>query len=569
MVNLNRLLGCVVWPVAITTAHYAESAPKPTATSTYGRPYSEVSSLLPPLRTTTWGSFEPGTTATPSKRADDNDPFGEAQWTSSWLAADLLNYTTVGIYTTTVAATPVPSSELVFPPALPFAEKDCYNFPEGFMFGIATSASQQEGAIALEGRTPTISETIMKGGGVSGATNYVANEHYYLYKQDIERMAAIGAEYFSFSISWARILPFIFPDTPVNQEAVDHYDDVINTVLNAGLKPMVTLIHFDTPYAFVRDSVDLDFQIGGWRGGYDNVTFPDAYLHYAKLVMSLYGDRVSHWITFNEPMAHTNNAEGVRNVITCHADIWHWYHETYEGKGMVGMKQFDYFSAPLDPSNASHVQTANDFNDFWTGTIYRPLCLGEDYPSIYKTSIANATAFTEEELSYIGGSIDFIGLDMYGGTIALPQPGNFTPSPSLKCISMSGTCFGVDLVDVTNAGWTVGFGNTSGGNTYSTGFFQFGFSNPGDSEKDLDDARLDVASSLFITNVLTELLESIWEDGCNIIGAFVWTLTDDWEFGTYEGRYGLQTVNRTTQERSYKRSFFDYVDFVKSRLPNH
>ncbi|KAI2876619.1 CAZyme family GH1 [Aspergillus niger] len=546
MVNFNRLLGCGLWSLAITTAHYAQSAHKPTVVPAYGRPYSEVSGLLPNLKTTTWGNFEPGTTATATQRANDDDPFGEAEWTSSWLVASLLNYTTIGMYTTTVAATPVPSSELVLPPPLPFSRKDCYEFPEEFMFGVAISASQHEGAIALEGRTPTISETVMRG-GTSGATNYVANEHYYLYKQDIERMAAIGAEYFSFSISWSRILPFIFPDTPVNQRGVDHYDDVINTAINAGLKPVVTLLHFDTPYAFIRDSVDLDFQIGGWRGGYDNMTFPNAYLHYAKLAISLYGDRVSHWITFNEPMAHTNNAQGVRNVIKCHAEVWHWYHKTYQGKGMIGMKQFDYFSAPLDPSNASHVQAANNFNDFWTGTIYRPLCLGEDYPSIYKRSIANVTFFTKEELKHIGGSIDFIGLDMYAGVIAFPQPGNFTPSPKLKCTPMSGACIGVDLANLTNAGWTVGYGSVAGGNTFSTGFFraffnyidrtykkpfiltEFGFSNTGDSGKSLDDARFDVPSSLFITNVLTEMLESIWEDGCDIIGAFVWTLIDDWE----------------------------------------
>lgn len=204
--------------------------------------------------------------------------------------------------------------------------------------------------------------------------NFVANEHYYLYKHDIERLAAIGAECFSFSfsISWSRILPLVLPGTPVNQLGVDHYDDVINTAIRAGLKPIITILHFGEPYAFIRDSVFTQYQIGLWRGGYDNSTFSDAYSHYAKLVISLYGDRVSYWITFNEPMAHANAAKGIRHVVECHSDIWHWYHETYQGTGMVGLKQFDYFASPLDPTNSSQVEAASNYNKFWVGSICWP-----------------------------------------------------------------------------------------------------------------------------------------------------------------------------------------------------
>ena len=74
-----------------------------------------------------------------------------------------------------------------------------------------------------------------------------------LYKQDIVRMTAAGMKYYSFSISWSRILPFGKAGSPVNQEGIDHYNDVINMILEYGMKPVVTIHHFDTPFLFVDE----------------------------------------------------------------------------------------------------------------------------------------------------------------------------------------------------------------------------------------------------------------------------------------------------------------------------
>lgn len=64
---------------------------------------------------------------------------------------------------------------------------------------------------------------------------------------------------------------------------------------------------------------------------------------------------------------------------------------------------------------------------------------------------------------------------------------------------------------------------------------------------------------------MSEILKSIYEDGVDVMGALAWSFADNWEFGDYDARFGLQTVNRTTQVRNYKKSFFDLVDFVKTR----
>lgn len=159
------------------------------------------------------------------------------------------------MYSTTVSPTPIPTSELVLPPSDYFGPNDCYNFPEDFVFGVAGSAAQIEGAIALEGRSPSLLEKLVAD---SRPKDYVTNENYYFYKQDIQRLAAMGVEYYSFTIPWSRILPFVHPGTPVNQQAIDHYDDLINTILDAGMQPVVTMLHFDSPLMFVAsDNISM------------------------------------------------------------------------------------------------------------------------------------------------------------------------------------------------------------------------------------------------------------------------------------------------------------------------
>lgn len=150
------------------------------------------------------------------------------------------------------------------PPSDYFVPTDCYDFPDDFVFGVAGSAAQIEGAIGLEGRSPSLLEKLVPD---SKPKDYVTNENYFLYKQDIERMAAMGVEYYSFSIPWTRILPFVLPGTPVNKQAIDHYDDLIDTVLKAGMQPIVTMLHFDSPLMFIAGD-NMSTFLFGFPGSY-------------------------------------------------------------------------------------------------------------------------------------------------------------------------------------------------------------------------------------------------------------------------------------------------------------
>ena len=159
------------------TVRYATSVQKPTITSTYAAPFSSVSSLLGSVNYTTWGSWNPNATV---NATDTADPYGNAAWTSQWKKANPPNFTETSVYSSTVSPTPIPSSELVLPPKDYFAPIDCYNFPDGFMFGVSSSAAQIEGATAQEGKGPTLMDTFIQ---TERAKDYVTNEVYFYYKQ--------------------------------------------------------------------------------------------------------------------------------------------------------------------------------------------------------------------------------------------------------------------------------------------------------------------------------------------------------------------------------------------------
>jgi hypothetical protein len=277
------------------TYRTATSRPVPTATHTYAPPYSALSTLVPDLSTTTWGSWNPNSTA---QATDTANPYGEAAWTGLWEAASITNFTGTAIYTTTVSPTPLPTIELVLPPADYFGPTDCYTFPEDFIFGVAGSAAQIEGAVFEEGKSPSLME-VLAGNGDNRSNDQVTNENYYLYKQDIERLASMGVKYYSFSVAWTRILPFALPGTPVNGAGLQHYSDLIDFVLEKGMIPTVTMFHFDTPFQFFGEgnSPSDDPAIGYVNGGYQNETFEDAFVNYGKILLTHFSDRVPVWFT--------------------------------------------------------------------------------------------------------------------------------------------------------------------------------------------------------------------------------------------------------------------------------
>ena len=94
---------------------------------------------------------------------------------------------------------------------------------------------------------------------------------------------------------------------------------------------------------------------------------------------------------------------------------------------------------------------------------------------------------------------------------------------------------------------------------------EFGFPVHKEAERDLSDQLFDSPRSTYYLGYMSEVLKAIWEDGVKVVGAHAWSFADNWEFGSFDDHFGIQTVNRTTLDRRYKKSFFDFVDFMKAR----
>jgi beta-glucosidase len=162
-------------------------------------------------------------------------------------------------------------------------------FPKGFVWGAATSSFQIEGAWDEDGKGESIWDRLSHTPGrIDNDDNGdVAIDHYHRWEEDIQLMQAINLQSYRFSISWPRILPN--GTGAVNQKGLDFYSNLVDGLLAAGIKPLVTLYHWDLPQA-------LD-DLGGWpwRG------IVPAFVEYADLMSRALGDRVQEWTTFNEP----------------------------------------------------------------------------------------------------------------------------------------------------------------------------------------------------------------------------------------------------------------------------
>ena len=557
---------------------YAKGLPKPSTVTNYGPHYTEVSHLLGDLKTTTWGNWNPNATATAT---DKDDPYGQYAWSQLWENVALKNFTSTGIYSTTVDPTPVPSESLVLPPPDVFSFDDNLKFPLDFVFGVAGSAAQIEGAIAMEGRSPTIIEVLVR---YSRPKDYVTNENYYLYKQDLLRLAQMGVKTYSFSIPWTRILPFVTPGTPVNKQGIDHYDDLINYCLELGIQPMVTLTHFDSPVQFLGGKVPLatDYPLN-FYAGYANDTFVEAFVNYGKIVMSHFADRVGLFVTFNEPYLYAGYPLGVKNVVTAHAALYDFYHNELKGCGKVGIKFNDNFGVPKNATDPQDVAAANRFQDFQLGSFANPLFLGQDYPEAWKSTFSNETEifFSAEELKNVSKKVDFLGIDPYTYTVVTPPEEGIAACQANTSHSLWPLC--VNETQTREDGWKMGYRSESYvyttpvefrqylnylWNTFKAPVFvtEYGFPEWKETEKELGDQLFDQARSIYYRLYLDAMLKAIHEDKVEVMGSLAWSFQDNWEFGSADQLFGMQVVNTTTQERFFKKSFFDYVKFYQDRI---
>lgn len=164
-------------------------------------------------------------------------------------------------------------------------------FPKDFLWGVATSAYQIEGAALEDGKGLSIWDTFshIPGNCYNNLTGDVACDHYHLYQEDIKQMKKLGVNSYRFSFSWSRILPE--GTGKVNTKGLDFYKRLVDGLLESGIVPNATIYHWDLPQA-LQD-----------KGGWANRNIKDWYAEYASLLFREFSGIIPYWATLNEPIA--------------------------------------------------------------------------------------------------------------------------------------------------------------------------------------------------------------------------------------------------------------------------
>lgn len=441
-------------------------------------------------------------------------------------------------------------------------------FPEGFWWGSATSATQLEGAASEGGKGKNIWDhwyEVEPGRFFDGVGPEHTSGFYHRYREDIVLMKKIGHNTYRFSISWSRLIPG--GEGPVNEEAATFYGNVIDELLKQGIEPFVTLYHFDMPKEMQN------------QGGFENRRVIEAFARYAKICFELYGDRVKKWFTFNEPIVPVEGGylydfhyptivDGKKatqvayHTMIASALAISEYRKVGDGKIGIILNLTPSYPRSEHPAD---VKASKIADLFFNRSFLDPSVLGE-YPQELIDLLADhdhlpATHEGDRELLK-QNTIDLLGVNYYQPRRVkakeyLPNPeAPFMPEWFFDHYEMPGRkmnpyrgweIYEKGIYDIMmnlkeNYGNIESFVSENG----------MGVQDEGRFEKDgmiHDDYRID-----FIRGHL-EWLHTAIEQGCQAKGYHLWTFMDNWSWmNAYKNRYGFYQVDLDTMERKPKKS---------------
>ena len=296
-------------------------------------------------------------------------------------------------------------------------------FPENFIFGAATAALQIEGSPTAGGKGPSTWDKFShtKGKIRKGHVPDRACEHFTRYKEDISLMKELGLDAYRFSISWPRIYPD--GEGTVNQEGLDFYSRLTDSLLEAGITPYATLFHWDLPLALQKK-----------YGGFQNRKTVHLFADYTETVVKTLGDRIKNWITINEPwefaaMGHLlgEHAPGIRSPRA----FFRVMHHVLLAHGL-GMERIRALSPAAEagitvsmtpahpltdsPKDQWAAKMANQFmNHITLGPLYK-----KEYPELLYRRMRLFTPKIEAgDMDIIATPTDFIGLNNYQREFAM------------------------------------------------------------------------------------------------------------------------------------------------------
>lgn len=494
-----------------------------------------------------------------------NRPLTRRRFTRSALgagiAAGLFPAFFSGCSVTSNAARTGRSAPVAASRALPFDSSSNLTFPKDFFWGTATAAYQIEGAWNQDGKGESIWDRFAHTSGTikNADTGDTACDSYHRWREDIALLRAMNLNSYRFSISWPRIQPS--GTGPANSSGVDYYSRLVDALLEARIRPFVTLFHWDLPQA-LEDA-----------GGWPNRDTAARYADYVHLVARSLGDRVSDWMLFNEPAAFTYRGYLQGELAPGRKSLFDFLRATHT----VNLAQAAGFRAIKAARPAARVGTAlsMSFCEAATDSAEDKLAaerahgitnvwfldpaLNGRYPDAFTFLPERAMNMRSGDLEKMRAPLDFIGINLYYRTIAsatgsLERISN--PQQWLFPVKMRGG----DQGPKTDMGWEVCpqalhdiamritrdykkpvIEITESGCSYADGPDASGVIN--------DTRRIE-----YHRQYLQALSKAI-ASGADVRSYHAWSLMDNFEWAEgYSQRFGLTYVDFKSQQRTIKES---------------
>jgi beta-glucosidase len=439
-------------------------------------------------------------------------------------------------------------------------------FPENFLWGVAASAYQIEGAYNQDGKGESIWDCFVRWPGrvLNGDTGNVACDHYHRMPQDVALIKELGIPWYSFTISWSRILPQGFGE--VNPKGLDFYDRLVDELLSAGIQPLATLYHWEFPQALE--------DLGGWPNRDSTNWFAD----YSKVVLDKLADRVTMWSTFCEPWVsaflgygtglhapglcdYSKAYQAAHHLLLAHGKAVQVYRAGRYG-GQIGLALNLNGLIPASDSDEDRAATQR-VHDETHALFLDPLFNGTYAEALFEYVGPHQPKVQTRDAQIISQPIDFMGLNYY--------------NTDYVSYDLFGGLNKARLTPYSAPGWgrtEMDWGIDPDGIRREVLYVKENYGNPklyltenGCAMPDIPDEN-EFVSDWDRINFLRAHLRSLHqaiEEGANVHGYFAWSILDnfEWERG-YSKRFGLVRVNYETFTRTPKQSAYWFRHVIAS-----
>lgn len=448
------------------------------------------------------------------------------------------------------------------------------SFQENFIWGAASAAYQIEGAYNEDGKGLNIWDVYS---GFHSNTRYnedgkTACDHYHRVDEDVELMKKLGIKAYRFSINWARVIPE--GTGKVNDKGLKFYSDLVDKLLANGIEPIVTLYHWDYPYALHRKGAWLNDACSEW------------FLEYTKVIVDALSDRVQYWVTINEPQciigcgywggfhapfqkAQTGDLLKMgRNLLLSHGKAARYIRNNAKKKPMIGFSPIGPSYVPKDNSvEAIEEAKKKTFSTEGEGFVFSlsywsdPVFLGHYPQELYDDFGSLVPEFTKEEWEIVTEPLDYYGTNIY-----YSQAQRETDIEGYPENRHQGS-------PETHIGWVM----SPEVMYWSAKFLYERYGKPifitenGMSEHDwvcLDGKVHDSYRIDYTHRYLKEYMRA-GDEGIPLMGYLHWSLMDNYEWAQgYTHRFGLVYVDYRTQERIIKDSGYWYREVIAANGEN-